>query len=210
MYRRAFLLGAPAALAACAAEPMWAPDDEITRWRYRHNGPPAITLYTMISNDTDAGAHSGLLINAPAERVMFDPAGTFKFSEAPERNDVFFGVTERIRDYYERYHSRVTFRVLAQRVEVTPEVAQTVYERALAFGAVQKANCSRAVSTVLQDLTPFEGVGVTYFPKNLSRDFEKIPGVEERLIFETDEDNKALALKAYEAEAEFNAKQAGQ
>lgn len=209
MNRRFFLLGAPAVLAACGAEPVWAPDEEINRWRYRHNGPPAVTLYTMVSNDTGAGAHSGLMINA-SERILFDPAGSFHYKETPERNDVFFGITERIRDFYERYHSRVTFRVVAQRVEVSPEVAQEIYNRALNFGAVPKANCSRAVSTVLQGLHPFENVGVTWYPKNLLRDFEKIQGVQERLIFETDEDNKELALKAFNAEAEFNARQAAQ
>lgn len=207
MKRRFFLLGAPAALAGCAAEPIWAPDNEVNRWRYRHDGPPAITLYTMISNDTDAGAHSGLMINA-SERILFDPAGSYHYKETPERNDVFFGITERIRDFYERYHSRVTFRVVAQEVIVSPEVAQEIYNRAINFGAVQKANCSRAVSTVLQGLPPFENVGVTYFPKSIMRDFERIPGVKERLIFETDEDNKDLALKAFNADAEFKARQA--
>lgn len=209
MHRRMFLLGAPAALAACGAESIYAPDALVNRYRYVHDGPPSVTLYTMISNDTDAGAHSGLMINA-SERVMFDPAGSYRFDETPERNDVHFGFTERIRDYYERFHSRITFRVLAQEVIVAPQVAETIYRRALAFGAVPKAQCARSVSMLVQDLPPFERVGVSWFPKSIAADFGRIPGVQERLVFETDDDNKELARAAFEAQVELERKQAAQ
>lgn len=38
---------------------------------------PRISLYTMVNNESGAGAHSALVINA-SQRVIFDPTGTFK------------------------------------------------------------------------------------------------------------------------------------
>lgn len=62
-------------LAACGAEPIWAPDDAVATARYAHPGPTSVTLYTVLSTRSGAGAHAGLLING-SERVLFDPAGS--------------------------------------------------------------------------------------------------------------------------------------
>ena len=101
-------------LAGCAAESVWAPDEAVTRAAYRHDGPPRLTLFTMINNSTGGGAHTALMING-SQRVIFDPAGSFnKLGSLPERNDLLYGITPAVEDVYTRYHARETFRVRIQ------------------------------------------------------------------------------------------------
>jgi predicted small lipoprotein YifL len=76
-------LTALVSLAACGAEPIWAPDDAVATARYEHPGPTSITLYTVLSTRSGAGAHAGLLING-SQRVLFDPAGTWRHPRLPE------------------------------------------------------------------------------------------------------------------------------
>ena len=49
-------------LGGCAAERVWAPDEAVARAAYRHDGPPRLTLFTMINNRTGAGAHTSLMV----------------------------------------------------------------------------------------------------------------------------------------------------
>lgn len=137
-------------LAACGgpAEPRWAPDAQVNAARYAHSGPPSITLYTMMNSESGAGLHSGLLINA-SERVVFDPAGTFKLSFAPERNDVHHGMTPRALAVYEDYYARETINVAKQTLTLTPAQAERVLAEAKAYGAVPKAQCTVAITRVL-------------------------------------------------------------
>jgi len=199
---RAFilLLIMPLILAGCAAEPVWAPQEAVDRVRYSHPGPPEITLYTVINNGSDNGAHSSLMVNA-SERVIFDPAGTFGHRTIPERNDVIYGITPAIERVYVGYHARVTYRVLIQRITVSPEVAELALQRIKSNGAVQKSYCTRATSALLKSLPGFESIDVTWFPNNLAEDFAKLPGVRSTLITEDDPDDKALARTEYLPEA---------
>jgi hypothetical protein len=178
----ALLLG----LAACA-EPKWASNEEVARAAYVHSGPPAITLFTVVSNRSNQGAHSGLLINA-SQRVMFDPAGTWYHPNLPERNDVHFGMTDDMVAFYLDYHARETFRVIEQTVIVTPEQAEAALRAATSYGAVSKAMCTRGVANVLRQVPGFEGLPATLFPGTLMRAFAKLPGVTERTITDTDSD----------------------
>ena len=90
-------LGAMVFLAGCAAESVWAPDDAVARAAYRHDRPPRLTVYTMINNNSGGGAHTSLMING-SQRVIFDPAGSFKHDTIPERNDALFGITPPVED----------------------------------------------------------------------------------------------------------------
>ena len=49
MRRIALVLLMPLFLAACGAESTWAPDDAVQRALYRHDGPPTITLFTVMT-----------------------------------------------------------------------------------------------------------------------------------------------------------------
>lgn len=184
-----------ALLTACGgpAEPVWAPDAEIQKYKHRHNGPPEITLYTVVNKRSGSGAHSGLLINS-TERILFDPAGSFKLPSAPERNDVHFGMTDRAVAVYIDYHARETFDVIEQRLIVTPEQAAMAAVLVKSYGAVPKAQCSLSITRILSQIPGFETISTGYFPKRARADFASLPGVRERIITDDDADKNHNVL----------------
>ena len=193
MDRRSFVLGAPVALAGCGgAVSVWAPDDVINRAVSRGTGPKSLNLLTMRNTGSGNGAHSSLVIDA-IQRIIFDPAGSFSTPSIPERNDVLFGISPQIEQFYISYHARSSFYVEAQKIDVTPEVAEQAMRLALAYGAVPQGACTRATSSVLQQLPGFESLRVTYFPNNLRDRFANIPGVSLREYRETDGDDNSIA-----------------
>ncbi|NNE89249.1 MAG: hypothetical protein HKN27_14335 [Silicimonas sp.] len=189
------LLFSFAGLSACGgpADPIWAPQDAIQKYSYRHNGPPMITLYTVVSTKSGSGAHSGLLINA-SERIIFDPAGTFELPFTPERNDVHFGMTPRAVAVYIDYHARESYNVIEQRLPVTAKQAEMIAKRAKEYGAVPKAQCTLAITRILKDISGFETISVGYFPKRASEWFDAQPGVQTRLITDDDADKNHNVL----------------
>ena len=214
MSLKALALLALVALGACStAEPVWAPDAAVAQARYVAEPPRSITLYTVISNRNDSGAHSGLLINA-SEQVLFDPAGSWQHPAVPERNDVHFGITPKMIAFYIDYHARETFRVVEQTIVVSPEVAELVKQRAMAYGAVPKAQCANSISSILAGVPGFEGLQSTWFPKKLSDSFGTLPGVKSRTITDDDADSNhgvlILQSKAEIADAELAARAAAQ
>ena len=201
MNRRFFVLAAPLAapalVAGCGgAEPVWADEAAVARARYRPEGGPALTLFTMRNTGSGNGAHSGLMIDA-GERVFFDPAGTFAHKSLPERNDVIYGMTPSVVDYYVSYHARETYYVVEQRAPVTLEQASAAMRAALSYGAVPKAQCARAVSAVLGAM-PGIGArfGSTWFPETVEADSATLPGVVSREHRESDPDDRSGAVAA--------------
>jgi len=193
--RRAFVMTAPLALAACGGvtrEEILAPQSEVDRVAYVHPGPKRLTLLTMKNTGSGNGAHTGLLINA-SQRVLWDPAGSFGHPSIPERNDVHFGITPRIEQFYISYHSRITYYTLIQEVDVAPEVAEMAMRLAIANGPTPQASCTRHTSTMLSKLPGFEGIRTSFFPNNLSDQFAQIPGVRSREYREEDSDDKSVA-----------------
>jgi hypothetical protein len=177
------------ALAACgSAEPKWASDEAVARAHYVHGAPSTITLFTVLATRDGSGAHAGLLING-SERVMFDPAGTWHHPNLPERNDVHFGMTPKMVAFYIDYHARETFDVIEQTIEVSPGIAELVMQRAKDYGAVPKAQCTVAISSILRGVPGFEGLPGTWYPKKLMTAFGKLPGVKSRRITDDDADN---------------------
>lgn len=193
--RRLWILIFPLLLAACTAEPIWAPDEAVSRAAYRHDGPPSITLVTMINNRSKEGAHSALLINA-SQRVIFDPAGTWWHSNAPERNDLHYGMRPILLDFYIDYHARETFHVVMQRREVSPEVAEMALQLAQSYGAVSKAMCGRSTSDILRQLPGFETVQSSWYPGRISKSFADLPNVETSRFFDDDADDNGAVLQA--------------
>ena len=190
-----------AALSACAPQGQ-GPDaslEEVSRAVYRHDGPPALTLYTMVSNRSGEGAHTSLMINA-SQRVIFDPAGSVSSDRIPERGDVLYGITPQIEDFYERAHARETYHVVIQRVEVPPVVAEQALQLAMQNGRVGQMFCTSATAGILKQLPGFDGIRSTFFPTALSEQFAKLPGVETRRVYETDGDDKGEAIAEFEAE----------
>lgn len=174
--------------------------ETVQRAAYVHDGPPALTLYTMINNRSGAGAHTSLMING-SQRVIFDPAGTVRLSEVPERDDVLYGVNPTVADFYARAHARKTYHVVIQRIEVSPAVAEQALRLALQAGPVASAQCTLSTTGILRQLPGFESIGSTWFPKNLMEQFGQLPGVTTTRLFEDDDDDKAVAIAAYQAGA---------
>ncbi|WP_020043298.1 hypothetical protein [Salipiger mucosus] len=201
-FRSAVLCAAMVALAGCAVPGANRPDaspEEVAAARYRHDGPPAITLYTMVNNRSDAGAHSSLMINAPSQRVVFDPAGSVRAKNVPEVGDVLYGITPDVAEFYGRAHARETYRVRIQRIEVPAEVAERALQLAQASGPVAEAQCTVATSGLLKQLPGFEGISSTWFPVRLADQLAKYPGVTEQVLRENDADDKQIAIAEYEA-----------
>ena len=176
------------ALAACGADPKWAPQEQVDAVRFVSAEPPSITLYTVVNKSTGSGAHSAILVNA-SERVIFDPAGTWYHPKLPERNDVHFGMNDKALAFYIDYHTRVTYDTIEQTVYVSPQVAEQVLARVKAYGAVPKAMCTQATSSVLRGVPGFQGLPQTFYPKKLSKAFEETPGVTTRVITDDDDDD---------------------
>lgn len=200
MNARWTILGLPLILAACSGEEVWAPDDFVERSIYRHDGPPTITLYTMKNVGTGNGAHSGLMING-SQRVIFDPAGSFGHETLPERNDVVFGITEQVEEYYTSYHARETYYVVRQEIEVAPEVAEHALQLVMNYGAVPPSYCTRSISTVLSQLDGFDAISATWFPGNLSEDFAQVGDISTSVHREEDDEDKEIARAAFVNEA---------
>lgn len=198
MQRRALLTGGAAAvLTGCAAGPsVWAPDDVIAARRAPGFGPTALRLFTMKNTGSDNGNHTGLLINA-SQRVIWDPAGTFGHPTIPERNDLHFGITPRVEDFYISYHARETYYVVTRKIAVPPQVAEAAMLAFMSAGPVAQANCTRVTSQVLRGLPGMGWVPQTWFPDKLDQAFAARPGVETGVFRENDSDDKSLALATF-------------
>jgi len=175
------------------AESKWAPDEEVSRSVYRHEGPKTLSLYTVINLRSGSGAHSGLLVNA-SQRVMFDPSGTWWNPRILERNDVHYGINARALDYYEDYHTRKTYYTVVQTVEVSPEVAELALRLVQENGAVPKAMCSNSISSILLRLPGFEGMRTSWFPNATMRAFANLPGVTTQELYDDDADDNTSLL----------------
>lgn len=173
--------------------------DVVTRAAYRHDGPPALTLFTMINNRTGSGAHTSMILNG-SQRVIWDPAGSVRLSNVPELNDVLYGVTPQVARIYESAHARITYHVRMQTVHVPLAVADQAIALAQQSGPVSKSACTSSTVGILRQLPGFEGFTTTLFPNRLAEQFAELPLVEDRRRYENDSDDKDAAIAALEAE----------
>lgn len=189
-----------AGLGACAAESTWAPDEVVAQARYVPEGPSTVQLLTMVSNRNGSGGHSALVIDG-AQRVVFDPAGSWHHPMAPERNDVLYGMSPQLYDFYIDYHARETYHVVVQELDVSPGQAAALIELVENYGAVPPAQCSAAVSSVLRQVPGFEVMSRNLFPTRTMAQFAAIPGVRESKIYDDDSDDNWELLNAQAAAA---------
>ena len=187
------LVAAIGALGACGADNVWAPDDQVEAARYVDDGPPTITLFTVIANRNGAGAHSGLMVSG-SQRVLFDPAGTWHHPYLPERHDVHFGINDAAVDFYVDYHSRVTYHTVRQDIVVSPEVAEMALRLVQENGPVAKAMCSTSITAILRQLPGFESIPQSAFPKKPMQAFAQLPGVVETITYDDDPDENGYIL----------------
>ena len=182
----AFLL--MALVAACATTPdiPYASDERVKASAYRAPGPDTLTVFTMVNNNSGKGAHSAVMINA-SQRVIFDPAGSFQNERVPEQEDVLYGVTPAVLAGYKSAHARSTFHVTSQTFEVTPEQAAIALRLATTNGAVPKAFCADATSSLLRRVPGFGDIEQPMFPTKLMNQLAARPDVTEEKYFEDDE-----------------------
>jgi hypothetical protein len=195
LLRPVFLMAMAILLGGCVAETVWAPDEAVSQARYVPPGPAKVTLLTMINNTSGAGGHTALLIDGP-ERVLFDPAGSWRHPLAPERNDVLYGMSPQLYDFYIDYHARETYHVVVQELDVTPGQAAALIEAVEAYGPVPPAQCSAAVSSVLMRVPGFTSLSRNLFPTRTMAQFGRLPGVRESRIYDDDADDNYELLNA--------------
>ncbi len=193
--RLALVFGlALALLGGCGGPAIWASDAEVSAARHVHGGPPELALVTIMHYGSGRGDHTALFING-AERVIFDPAGSWRRDVNPRRGDVHFGMDYEAGASFYASHVRETHYAVVQRVAVTPETAAQATALALEAGAVGPARCTAVTARILRQLPGFEGVGATFFPQVLMRDFAELPGVVTYELHQDDPDYHA-ALRA--------------
>lgn len=186
-------MGLVVVLAACGAEPVWAPEEDVRAKTYSAGGPATLTLITVINNRSGSGGHTGLIING-SQRVVWDPAGTWWSPNAPERNDLHYGMTDHLVDVYVDYHTRETYHTVLQEIEVPREVAEKAIREAATYGAVPKAACSVSTGQILRSLPGFENLKTSYFPVKTMEAFAALPGVKTRKVYDNDPDDNSAKL----------------
>ncbi|WP_298436857.1 hypothetical protein [uncultured Jannaschia sp.] len=194
-------------LAACGADNIYAPLEEVAARAYVEPGPAKLTLLTAINNRSGSGGHSALMVSG-SQRVIFDPAGTWWHPTAPERGDVKFGVTPAIYDIYLDYHARPEYHMVMQEITVSPEMAERALQIVQAHGPASKATCGQSVSGILRELG-FSQVRQSWYPDRIMDDFAKVPGVTERKLFDDTDDPHSPGRPPVTFDADGNVIQAG-
>ena len=182
--RTAAILATLATLGGCAVENGAAPE-EIAITRHVSDEPPYVAVVTMVDRRDGRAAHSALIINA-SQRVIYDPAGTFKHADLVERGDIHYGATDRMVSYYKRYHARFSHYVHEQRIPLTPEQAEAVLRRAQAQGPSPKMFCNIHITAVLNDVRFLGRLRSSFYPEVLRDQVAKIPGVQDSFVYEED------------------------
>ncbi|KAJ02224.1 hypothetical protein [Sulfitobacter mediterraneus] len=185
-----------ALLAGCAADT--SPDSPIEAVQaaaYQAPGPKTLTVFTMVNNRTGSGGHTALMVNG-SQRVIFDPAGSFRDPRVTERGDVLYGVTPGWLQAYKSAHARSTYHVVSQEFVVTPEQAEKALRLVQANGAVPGAFCANATTGILSQIDGFEGVKQTFYPVKLMEQIETFPGVRTTRLYENDAGDVIDAVKA--------------
>lgn len=194
-------------LAACGADNIYAPLAEVESRAYREPGSTTLTLMTAINNRSGSGGHSALMVSG-SQRVIFDPAGTWRHPTAPERGDVLFGITPTMLEFYVDYHARPTFHLVSQEITVSPEMAERALQLVQAHGPASKATCGQSVSGILQELG-FTQVKRRWYPNRIMNDFASVPGVRETKRFDDTVDPHSPERPGVVLDVDGNVVQAG-
>lgn len=170
-------------VAACTKPVVYAPEAEVIAARYQDPGPIEISVYNVINNETGRGEHAALLINAPSQRVLFDPAGSWNHPESPERHDVQYGMTPEQLHRYTYYHARRTHHVLILTLAVPPETAEYILRLAESYGPVPDGYCAKSIVAILRQVPGFEFLRDSFQPNSLTDQLATIPGVTVERIY---------------------------
>ncbi len=174
-------------LAACAvSRPLEASREQFAASSaYVPEGPPKLTLFTVISNNSESGGHTALMVSG-SQQVIFDPAGSFKHFDIVERGDVLYGMTPAWVAAYKSAHARSTHHIVSQEIVVSPAQAELALELVTNNGSVLGAFCARSTSSILRQIPGFTDVEVTFFPVNLMKQIGRRPDVTTDRYYEND------------------------
>ncbi len=187
LLRSAALLYVAFFISACGygTQDQFASENSIKKYAYVSTEAPSLTLLTMVNNKNGRGGHSSLLING-SQTVMYDPAGRWKHSQAPERHDVVYGLTPQMMKLYKSFHARSTHHVVSEKIPVSLEVANQAIAASIVQGRAKDATCSINTIAILHKLPGFEGIKSTYFPEKLMKHFAELDGVVTTSYYEND------------------------
>jgi hypothetical protein len=184
--KRLFLaLAAVALLTGCVRNPEFQPPEQLSVAAVPNRGPSELVLYTVINRNTGAGAHTALGVNA-SERVLFDPAGSFKAENVVRSGDVLYGFTPPVEKAFSSQHARTAYLVNKVTIPVSPEVAQMALQKVKTNGPVGSAHCAQSTSTILASLPGFQSIKPTYYPVALEKQFKTASGARSTQIVEND------------------------
>lgn len=161
---------------------------EVADAAYRAPGQPSLTLITVINNRTGSGGHTALMISG-SQRVIFDPAGSFRDERVVERGDVLYGISPAWFRAYQSAHARASHHVVTQTIPVTAAQAETALRLVQANGPVPGAYCAQSTTGILAQLEGFGSIRRTFFPTNLMAQFGALPNVRTDTYFENDAGN---------------------
>jgi hypothetical protein len=191
-----FMVAAAFTLAACAGERVWAPDEAVQAARYVHGGQAELTIVTIMNYRSKRGDHTAMFINAD-ERVLFDPAGSWKLPDVPERNDLHYGMSPRMGASFYLSHTRETHYSVIQRIPVSMATALRAKALATQAGPVPPAHCAVSTVRILRELPGFENLRSSYYPHVLMEQIAQMPGV---VTYELHHDAPDLQQQVYGAQ----------
>ena len=183
-------------LAGCAADN--SPDSSIAAGdaaAYTSAERPSLTIFTMVNNRTGSGGHTSLMVNA-SQRVIFDPAGSFRDERVTDRFDVLYGITPGWLNAYKSEQARVSHHVVSQEIPVTAAQAELALRLVQANGSVPGAFCAQSTTGILQQIPGFEGIDRTFYPGNLMEQIAKRPNVTTTKVYEDDSGDVIDAVRA--------------
>ena len=188
--KRLFLALAALTIVASCGEirnPAVAPPAEVARYAYKNTGPTSLRLYTVINRRSGAGGHTALGVNA-SERVIFDPAGSYKAEGVPRYGDVLYSASPAVEKSFQSAHARSTHYMSVVEIPVSPEVAEQALQLVKANGPVGEAFCAQSTSGILKQLPGFQSVKQTFYPVTLENEIKamSIPGAKVTTLYEDD------------------------
>lgn len=195
-------LAVVALIAGCAANTGGdSSEEEIRAAVYRASEAPSLTIFTMVNNRSGRGGHTALMVSG-SQRVIFDPAGSFRDDRVVERGDVLYGITPGWLQAYKSAHARSTFHVVSQKIPVTAAQAELALRLVQANGPVPGAYCANSTTGILRQIPGFGGIKSTFYPVNLMEQIEALPNVSTTKLYEDDEGGLIDAVRAEALAAE--------
>ena len=200
MVRIVLALSLALVLAACAVSSAFdASPERVKEAAYVPDGPPRLTLFTVVSNTSGSVGHTALMVSG-SQQVIFDPAGSFKHVDIPKRGDVLYGATPAWVAAYKSAHARTSHHVVSQEITVTPEQAERALALVTSNGAVPAAFCTRSTSAILRQVPGFEDVQITFYPEKLMAQIAQRADVKTERTFENDAGDVADGIRAPNAD----------